>query len=282
MSKVIDPRRYHTDKPTFDSYFRNYERIFAPLVAKPIRLLELGVNRGGSLELWRDYFSKGTVCGIDIDPVQINDRSGRIRVYQGFQQDTKLLDRVRAESAPDGFDIIIDDCSHIGEFTALSFWHLFDHHLKAGGIFVIEDWGTGYMRGWPDGAPYRPKRVAPSIRSRFRPALESLLTRPDLKAHLVRKFLTAALNRMVRTRFPSHQHGLVGFVKQLVDEVALPDITYPTWGTPPARESPFAGMQVYHGQVFIFKAAAAKEGPKIIPRRRRTRRAHSARKPKKH
>ncbi|HUI65957.1 MAG TPA: class I SAM-dependent methyltransferase [Bacteroidota bacterium] len=279
MSKVIDPRRYNTDKPTFDSYFRNYERIFAPLVAKPVRLLELGINKGGSLELWRDYFPKGTIAGIDFVPVRINDRSGRIRVYQGFQQDTKLLDRVRSESAPEGFDIIIDDCSHIGELTALSFWHLFDHHLKPGGIYVIEDWGTGYMRGWPDGAPYAPKRVVASLRSRFRPALESLLTRPDLKAYLVRKYLTAAVNRMVRMRFPSHQHGLVGFVKQLVDEVALPDITYPAWGTPPPRESPFSSMQVFHGQVFIFKAAAPKEQLKSVSPRRR---ASLSKKPKKH
>jgi len=58
---------------------------------------------------------------------------------------------VRSETAPEGFDIIIDDCSHIGEFTAVSFWHLFDRHLKPGGLYVIEDWGTGYMRGTPDG-----------------------------------------------------------------------------------------------------------------------------------
>jgi hypothetical protein len=34
------------------------------------------------------------------------------------------LDRIAGERAPDCFDIIIDDASHIAEFTKISFWHL--------------------------------------------------------------------------------------------------------------------------------------------------------------
>jgi hypothetical protein len=32
---------------------------------------------------------------------------------------------------------------------------LFDHHLKPGGLFAIEDWGTGYWEAWPDGRAWR-------------------------------------------------------------------------------------------------------------------------------
>lgn len=53
--------------------------------------------------------------------------------------------------APGGFDIIIDDSSHIGEFTKTAFWHLVDSHLKPGGIYAIEDWFTGYWDDWSDG-----------------------------------------------------------------------------------------------------------------------------------
>lgn len=281
MSKSIDPRRYNTDKPTFDAYFRNYERMFGPLTHRPVRLLELGVNQGGSLQLWRDYFPKGIVAGIDITPVRVADRSGRIHVYQGLQQDTELLDRVRAESAPEGFDIIIDDCSHIGEFTALSFWHLFDHHLKPGGIYVIEDWGTGYMHGWPDGARYNPNRNIASFRSRLRPAFEALLSRPGMQGrHVLRKYLRGVVNRMVRVKFPSHQRGLVGFVKQLVDEAAMQDVTYPSWGTPPYRNSRFAYMQISNGQVFIIKAAAPEGSLKSRKKRNSGGRSTFAKKPK--
>jgi len=256
--KPIDPRGYPTDKPAFDVYFRNYERMFGPFARKEIRLLELGINKGGSLQLWRDYFARGVIAGIDINPVTVEDSSGRIRVYQGLQQDTLLLDRVRKETAPDGFDVIIDDCSHIGEFTALSFWHLFDNHLKPGGMFVIEDWGTGYMAGWPDGRRYSPRTSVASFRSLLRPIVESLMRAPSMQGSpVLMKALRGFMNRLVTMTFRSHQRGLVGFVKQLVDEAAMDDITYPAWGTPPYRRSKFQSMQISHGQVFIVKSADA-------------------------
>ena len=70
-----------------------------------------------------------------------------------------------SKTAPDGFDIIIDDASHIGELTKTSFWHLFDHHLKPGGLYAIEDWGTGYLDDFTDGRKFQPRI---SIRARVR------------------------------------------------------------------------------------------------------------------
>ena len=265
MRKTIDPLPYNTDKPSFDVYFRNYERLFAPLAGKKIHLLELGISQGGSLELWRDYFGNGTIAGIDISPVRLDDPTGRIHVYQGLQQDTALLDRVRRETAPEGFDIIIDDCSHIGEFTALSFWHLFDRHLKPGGLYVIEDWGAGYMRGMPDGKAYVPPPSVTSLRSRLRPFVEALIARPAvIQRPVLKRLVRAVMNRLVRVRFRSHTYGLVGFIKQLVDEAGMDDITHPAWGTPPARASKFSSIQVSHGQVFIAKACEA-AGPAVFP-----------------
>ena len=256
MARSLNPRAYETDKPTFDVYFRNYERVFAPYADRDIRLLELGINQGGSLKLWRDYFDRGTISAIDINPVTLDDPTGRIRVYQGLQQDTALLDRVRQENAPEGFDIIIDDCSHVGEFTAISFWHLFDRHLKPGGLYVIEDWGTGYMAGRSDGRRYRPHGSTTSLRSRLRPFVERLLLLPSLQASSgVRRVLAWGMNHLVRRKFPSHQMGLVGFVKQLVDEAGMDDITCPPWGSPPYRPSRFARLEITHGQAFIIKAS---------------------------
>jgi len=260
MQKKIDPHLYRTDKASYDDYFRNYERLFAPLADRKIHLLELGISHGGSLELWRDYFRKGTIAGIDISEIRIDDPSGRIHVYRGLQQDAALLDRARAETAPDGFDIIIDDCSHIGEFTAMSFWHLFDNHLKPGGLFVIEDWGAGYMKGWPDGKAYVPSRSVTSMRSRLRPYVEKVVLHPSVAGRpLVKKAVQALMNRLVTMKIRSHMQGIVGFVKQLVDEAGMDDITNPEWGTPPARPSKFKSMTISHGQVVIEKAGEPRE-----------------------
>jgi len=62
-----------------------------------------------------------------------------------------FLSEVACKTAPEGFDIIIDDASHLGKLTKIAFWHLFETHLKGGGFYVIEDWGTGYWSDWPDG-----------------------------------------------------------------------------------------------------------------------------------
>lgn len=140
---------YAMNKPV--AYLDNYEKWFAALRDQTIRLLELGVDRGGSLLLWRDYFLHGAITGLDASlPLLIGDTSGRVQVYQGMQEDTTLLDRIGRERGP--FDVIIDDCSHIAKLTRMSFWHLFERHLQPGGLYIIEDWGTGYWDSWPDGS----------------------------------------------------------------------------------------------------------------------------------
>ena len=93
--------------------------------------------------------------GYDLNHVEIKDDTNRINFYQGSQEDTSFLNYVaEKEVGRYGFDIIIDDASHIGHLTKISFWHLFDNHLRSGGIYVIEDWGTGYWQDWLDGSMY--------------------------------------------------------------------------------------------------------------------------------
>ena len=50
-------------------YFPIYEKHFGPIRNKPIKILEIGILNGGSLEMWRYYFSEATIVGIDINPV---------------------------------------------------------------------------------------------------------------------------------------------------------------------------------------------------------------------
>jgi len=134
-------QRYSTDKSHHAHYLENYEAWLSPLRDSPISLLELGIRDGGSLQVWRDYFPKGQIAGLDILPTSVDDASGRIHVFQGEQQDKNVLDEIAQSVAPDGFDVIIDDCSHIARFTRQSFQHLFEHRLKPGGFYIIEDWG---------------------------------------------------------------------------------------------------------------------------------------------
>lgn len=252
MNKNLDASSYDTDKSQHSHYLRNYEEFFRPLLEKDIRLLELGVYKGGSLLLWRDYFERGLIVGLDLQPVALPDQSARIRIFEGMQQDTKLLDRIARETAPEGFDVIIDDCSHIGELTRISFWHLFDNHLKPGGIYVIEDWSTGYWDSFFDGVAFS---YHPNLK--FSPALfrmRSTVAHLQRSAPWLNRILRPVKRLFNRKQFRSHEYGLVGFVKELVDECGMADITREDRGTPPFRPSKFREMRISPGQVFIVKA----------------------------
>jgi SAM-dependent methyltransferase len=252
---ALDASKYDTDKAAHTHYLRNYEEYFRPLLGRDVRLLELGVLKGGSLLLWRDYFDRGLVVGLDLNPAEIDDPTGRIRLYQGGQQDTALLDRVARECAPEGFDVIIDDCSHVGELARVSFWHLFEHHLKPGGLYIIEDWGTGYWDSWPDGVRYRPRRASHSpLRHRLSRAATRLHESALGRLPLTGRLASAAKRALQRRLYSNHNYGMVGFVKELIDEMGMADITHPRFGLAPTRASRFREMRLSHSHLFIIKA----------------------------
>jgi len=228
-SQLLDLAKYNTDKIQH-KYLQTYDRYFSDYIDKEINLLELGIFKGGSMLLWRDYFPKGQIFGIDLKaPPELNDEQ-RIKVFSGSQQDLSFLAGV-AQNAPGGFDIIIDDASHIGKLTKASFWYLFDHHLKPGGMYVIEDWGTGYWGDWPDGELINSHWRAASLFYRF------------LKRIKVLK----------GEYFHNHPFGMVGFIKQLVDEqgAAAASRKYLTGKT--ERIPKFESITVTHSIVLIKK-----------------------------
>jgi SAM-dependent methyltransferase len=196
-SEELDLGRYDTDKVP-NGYLRTYDRVFEELIDRPVKLLELGVRSGGSLLLWRDYFPNGTIAGLDLEPPAREPIGDRIRIYQGRQEDTSVLSKIAAEVAPDGFDIVIDDASHIAAPTRTGFWHLFDNHLRPGGLFAIEDWGTGYWERWPDGRAWRAGEP--------------------------------------------HHAGMVGLIKELVDEQGAHDLTRGWYDEPLQRNSRFESI----------------------------------------
>lgn len=245
--------RYDTDKAVHTHYLRDYEKYFSRLRDQDVRLLELGILEGGSLLLWRDYFQKGLIVGLDINPVQLDDPTGRVRVYQGAQQDTEVLDKIAAENAPDGFDVIIDDCSHIGALTRASFWHLFDNHLKSGGMYIIEDWGTGYWDTWIDGIRYRPRAQGFSPPLHRLTRINARLQAAARNVPFAGRVLSMIKAAMIRSQHRSHDYGMVGFVKELIDELGMADITHAKMGVRPHRESKFRELRIAPGHVLVVK-----------------------------
>ena len=214
-SEQLNLASYETDKIQ-NHYLEVYDLFLSRWTDKDIKLLEIGIHKGGSLQLWRDYFPRGTIAGVDLELPPGFIPGERIQLFKGSQADTQFLSQVAKSIAPEGFDIVIDDASHIGELSKTTFWHLFHHHLKPGGLYAIEDWGTGYFDDFPDGNKFDPK---PS-------ALDP---------------------------FPCHSHGMVGFIKELVDEQAAGSIALGR--KEQFRLSLFESLLVTEGVVLITKLA---------------------------
>jgi SAM-dependent methyltransferase len=241
----LDLDSYDTDKVSH-RYIEIYDPVLEPYVDSEIKLLELGIHRGGSLHLWRDFFPQGEVTGIDLELPEHFKPGERVRVFAGDQADTAFLSRVAREVAPGGFDVIIDDASHLGEPTRTSFWHLFEHHLKPGGLYAIEDWGTGYWWDWPDGRAARGEPQHVKLLRRLWPIAVTRLPPP--------------IARRLSVPLPSHSYGMVGFVKQLIDEQGAAALTRRrTIGTE-TRRSRFEQMVVTENIVFVTKSRGVGQG----------------------
>ena len=133
-------------------YFPIYQEIFSPLARHSVRILEIGVYRGASLDLWRRYFTHPDriIVGLDIDPdcARFDAPEHRVHVRIGSQVDVAFLRSVVEEFGP--FDLIIDDGSHISSHIIGSFNYLFANGLKDPGIYFVEDLHANYWRGWRD------------------------------------------------------------------------------------------------------------------------------------
>jgi len=143
---------YGSDKgPTAHRYVDLYDTHLAPLRRRARRVLEIGVYRGASLQMWRDYFPNAEIFGLDIEEVHVP--GPRIHTIRGDQADVELLAEVGRHGP---FDLIVDDGSHRASDVVTTFTALFPT-LREHGLYVIEDMQTAYDEieygGGPPGAP---------------------------------------------------------------------------------------------------------------------------------
>lgn len=141
-----------TDEKTLfkmDHYLDVYDGLMGPWMGKPVSFLEIGVYKGGSLRMWRDFFSpKASLTFLDIDPgcKALEIPGTEIRI--GDQTDVAFLQKTATERGP--FDIIVDDGGHKMDQQLTSFRTLWPQ-LKDGGLYIVEDVHTSYWPGFGGG-----------------------------------------------------------------------------------------------------------------------------------
>lgn len=126
-------------------YFPIYERFLQGFVNRSVLMIEIGVDRGGSLKMWKKYLGPfSTIVGIDTNPLCARFNDEQCQVHIGNQNDIQFLKEIiKHYGTP---DIVIDDGSHIMEDMDTTFKFLYPL-LNNNGVYIVEDTHTCY---WPE------------------------------------------------------------------------------------------------------------------------------------
>ena len=138
---------FRTDKQGRHYYTQHYQRHFKTLRREKLNILEIGIGGfenpkagGASLRMWKAYFPKSHIFGIDIYDKTSHDEK-RLKTFCGSQTDESFLKRIVEKIGT--VDIIIDDGSHYNDHVITTFKILFPL-LSPKGIYVVEDLQTSY------------------------------------------------------------------------------------------------------------------------------------------
>jgi SAM-dependent methyltransferase len=116
------------------------------------RVLEIGVETGGSLEMWAEFFPRAQVFGVDRRKPK-RKLASRTHLILGDQSDPEF--RAKLASELDPLDLIVDDGSHQFDDqreTLLALWPV----LRPGGVYIVEDVHTSYRAERFDGGIRKP------------------------------------------------------------------------------------------------------------------------------
>ena len=120
ISLIEIGKKYPSSKNRF-GFIQLYEKYFEKLREEKLNILEIGIDKGDSLRIWRDYFRNANICGLDIE--KKNFTINNVDFFFGDQSNTSFLKTITEKYR--SFDIIIDDGSHVSKHIISSFNYLY-------------------------------------------------------------------------------------------------------------------------------------------------------------
>ena len=91
MTSLVEIEKKYSSKIKPEGFLEIYERYLKDYQDKEIKILEIGVDKGASLKMWREYFSKATICGLDIDKKDF--RIDKVDIIVGDQEGGVVIPR---------------------------------------------------------------------------------------------------------------------------------------------------------------------------------------------
>ena len=124
----------YTDKNSIHSYLPVYAHLLRNAWGKSFRMLEIGIQRGGSIAAWCKAFPKASVYGVDCQKtVNINAPNYTEKILNAYSEEF-----LQAFAHEELFAFIVEDGSHAYN-DILFACHYYHKFLKPGGVLVIED-----------------------------------------------------------------------------------------------------------------------------------------------
>ena len=133
-------------------YADHYEAHLPPRGQK-VRMLEIGVQSGGSARTWLQYYGSNLYyVGLDINPLTVRSRSPSENIFVeiGSQANATLLHDICRRHGP--FDVVVDDGGHSSALITAPLQALFPSSqcMAPEGVYVVEDacvmMGTRYAK----------------------------------------------------------------------------------------------------------------------------------------
>jgi len=130
-----------TDKNSVHSYLPLYHELLGKKKYTCRNMLEIGINYGGSIELWDKYFPNGTITALDIlEERALPDllkNQNKIRLISGDAYSPFFFSALFRGKK---FDVVLDDGPHTLE-SQIKFLTMYSMLLEEDGILIIEDIG---------------------------------------------------------------------------------------------------------------------------------------------
>ena len=140
LIEIVDNSK--TDKNTVHSYLPLYQELFGSKKEDVLNILEIGIQFGGSIQLWSEYFTNSTIYGLDIcDKRNIMDKlhnKPNIVLYTNINAYDEEFFNNTFLKINKKFDVLIDDGPHTLE-SMFQFIKLYSQILTTDGILIIED-----------------------------------------------------------------------------------------------------------------------------------------------
>jgi hypothetical protein len=128
------------------TYFEVYDELFIPYIGKDIIFVEIGVLDGGSLFMWRTFFGpQARIIGVDLNPDARKWEKYGFEIEIGNQSDKNFWKKFTEKFGE--VDLILDDGGHTYEQQIITTEMLLSS-VRDGGMLVVEDTHTSYMRGF--------------------------------------------------------------------------------------------------------------------------------------